>query len=188
MMQVETFECETVPNDECTDEARVLAESLGAKGQDAFYQKDRPVAAYRKMTPEEYAVYKLLFPHRESIDKFSAAPIPLRVLQVGAHAKELLEGTLIIWHQGVGKDDPILTLREGSEYSGTYYLLARWGNALEEFSVLRQQAVTKFAMQCKAALMKCRQEVDAALASVEITAQMAIAKGKTDEPGYHWYV
>jgi hypothetical protein len=187
-MQVETYECETVPTEDCTDEARMLAEQLGAQGQGVFYQKDRPVAAYRKMTPEEFAVYKLLFPHKESIEKFSASPIPLRVLQVGAHAKELLTGTLIVWHQGVGKDDPILTLREGGEYGGTYYLLARWGTALEEFSVLREQAITQFTLQCKNALLKCKTEIDAAIASIETKARYGVTTGKTDEPNFYWYI
>src|SRR5574341_106728 len=115
-MKVEEYTCETQPQSaEFTDEAKALIQKLGATGQEALYSENREVGPcpYRKMTPTEYAVYKTLLPVREPINKFNAGPIPLRVLQIAAHATEQLQGTLVIWHQGVGKDDPVLTLRPG---------------------------------------------------------------------------
>lgn len=189
-MEIQTFECETMPNEECSEQAFALVEKLGAAKQaEVYYNATRQVVPYRKMTPTEHAVYKLLFPIREAIDKYDAGPIPLRVLQVGAHAKEVLEsGTLVIWHQGVGKDDPILTLRVGSEYSGSYYLLARWGTALEEFAVLQEQAVKKFALAAVTKLHSLKLEVDHAMANAELLCRKALEQGKTDEPTFYWHI
>lgn len=187
-MEIETYECETVPSADFTEEAIALAERLGATGQEAFYRKDKPVQPYRLMTPEEHAVYKLAFPIREEISKYETGPIPIRVLQVAAHAKELIEGTLVIWHQGAGKDDPLLTLRQGSEWGGKYFLLARWGDALEEFAVLRNRAIQRFALTAKAKLLACKQEIESALLNVDMKAEAAINAGKTDEPNFYWHI
>ncbi len=187
-MEIETFECETIPSADFTDEAVALAAKLGATGQEAFYQQDKPVQPYRLMTPEEFAIYKLAFPIREEIAKYKAGPIPLRVLQVGAHAKDLIEGTLVIWHQGAGKDDPLLTMRQGSEWGGSYYLLARWGEALEEFAVIRTRAAQKFALSCKMKLLACQQEIQTAMDQIESRAELALLNGKTDEPCFYWHV
>ena len=86
-MKIEEFAIETCPqSEEFNDEAKALVEQLGAVEQSRFYDHQQP-AAYRKMTPLEYAVYKTILPRREEIKSFKACPIPLRVLQIGAHAQ-----------------------------------------------------------------------------------------------------
>ena len=186
-MKIEEFPCETVPSEEFTDEARALVDKLGAGGQLLYYQQDAPPIAYRKMTPVEYAVYKTLLPRRESIEKYKSGPIPLRVLQIAAHARECLTGELVIWHPGEGKDDPLLTMREGNEYSGTYYLLARWANELEEFSVLLERAVKQMAAAVKAELLSKQNELNVWLATCEDQVRARLMVGKTDTPSVHWF-
>ena len=187
-MQIETYECETVPSVEFTDEAIALVEKIGATKQANFYQEGKSVVPYRFMSPTEMAVYHIMLPHRDEIDKFEAGPIPLRVLQVAAHAKEVLEeGVLVVWHQGVGKDDPLLTLRVGSSYSGKYYLLARWGDVLEEFSVLMEHAAKRQIVSIKAKLAGIRREVESWEINVEALTLDHLAKGKTDEPSCYWH-
>ena len=58
-------------------------------------------------------------------------------------------------------DDPLLTLREGTEYSGSYYLLARWAEVLEEFSVLVTQAIEINRDKIRAELMQSKSELQA---------------------------
>ena len=103
-MKIQEYGCETMPqSSEFSEEALGLLEKLGAESQSIFYKTDGTVCPYRKMSPFEHAVYKLVLPVREPIAKFKACPIPLRVLQIGAHAKEHMVGELVIWHQGEGK-------------------------------------------------------------------------------------
>lgn len=186
-MKLQEYACETLPqSEEFTDEAKALIERLGATGQMTYYGTQKEVCPYRKMTKQEYAVYKMLMPFRETIDKYTAGPIPLRALQIGAHASELLEGTLVVWHAGVGKDDPILTLRQGSEYSGEYYLLARWADELEEFSVLLQKAAVQMAAHVKATLLRQKVEIDSYLNELEPHIEARLRDGKTDDPHFYW--
>lgn len=188
-MLVETYECETMPTADLSDEAMKLIEQLGATKQEAYYKEGKPTAPYRLMTKEEFAVYKMLLPERDEISKYDAGPIPLRVLQVGAHAKEVLEvGTLVIWHQGVGKDDPLLTLRIGEHYNGKYYLLARWGEVLEEFNVLFEKAAKLYVEKVKGVLATCKQEVETWSATADARIRKALREGKTDEPNCYWHV
>jgi hypothetical protein len=188
MMQIQTYECETVPSVEFTEEAIALCEKLGAAKQDTFYKQENGSCPYRLMTPEELAVYQIVLPQREEIDKYEAGPIPLRVLQVGAHAKDLLEGTLVIWHQGAGKDDPLLTLRQGSNWSGKYYLLARWGEVLEEYQVLFEHAVKRLALTSSLKIAECRRELEGWEAQVESKVRHGLQLGKHDLPDCHWYI
>lgn len=187
-MLIETYECETVPSVEFTDEAIALVEKLGAEKQSNFYREGASVAPYRMMTPEEKAVYEIVLPNRDEIDKFDAGPIPLRVLQVAAHAKEVLEvGTLVVWHQGVGKDDPLMTLRIGASYSGKYYLLARWGEVLEEFSVLRDKAVERLSLKVKSKLAELTSQLESWNKSSDLIVRQHIVEGKTDVPNAYWH-
>ena len=187
-MKIQEYGCETMPQStEFSEEALALLEKLGADSQSVFYKTDGTVCPYRKMSPFEHAVYKLVLPVREPIAKFKACPIPLRVLQIGAHAKEHLEGELVIWHQGEGKDDPLLTLREGSEYSGSYYLLARWAESLEEFSVLVQQAVDINRDKIRAELLAKKSELQSWIDNCDALVAVRLRDGKVEGPSVHWF-
>lgn len=188
-MKIQEYTCETMPqSEEFTEEAKLLIEKLGADGQKLFYQSDSLVPfPYRKMTPTEHAVYKTMLPIREELKKYNAGPVPLRVLQIAAHASEQMPGTLIIWHQGAGKDDPLLTLREGNEYSGSYYLLARWADELEEFSVLLNHAVEKIVTKVLAELQSAKVQLAEWEAGLEERVRARLLEGKMDAPTIHWY-
>lgn len=186
-MKIQEYTCETAPHEEFTEEALALLEKLGAASQSHFYKQDGQVFPYRKMSPYEHAIYKIVLPVREPIAKFRACPIPLRVLQIGAHASELMDGELVIWHQGEGKDDPLLTLREGPEYSGSYYLLARWAEVLEEFSVLVQQAIAINTEKVRAELLSKKAELQSWIDNCNAMVAARLRDGKVDGPSVHWF-
>lgn len=189
-MQIETFECETAPASvEFTEEAIALVEKLGASKQNAYYKEGKPPLPYRLMTLEEKAVYEILLPRKDDIKDYDASPIPLRVLQVGAHAKEVLEaGTLMIWHPGVGKDDPLLTLRIGESWASKYYLLARWGEVLEEWPVLFELAVKRQIETVTAAIVSSRMSLEQWQAGASDMVRNGIRKGQTDVPSNYWHI
>lgn len=143
-MQVETFEIEeqvggTSPEVEA--EAKALIEKLGLEGQQSLInpggQGER--FQYPKMTKVQAVVYRAVFPETSKLKDYSHGIIPVRVLQVAAHAREFCDH-LEVWHSRVPHPDPLLVGRKGSEYAGVLYMLARWGEALVDFSEMVKQA------------------------------------------------
>lgn len=150
-MQVETYECEETRSEhvECTDEALKLIEELGLAGQKKLNIDGQPGQRfpYRKMTAEERTVYKEICPTVCRIDAYDAAPIPLRVLQVAAHANPLFDELEIWATKSADVKDPVLvgirTLADAYKTKETY-ILARWGEALDEWPAMVKATVAKF--------------------------------------------
>src|ERR1700748_3525696 len=102
-MLVETFEVE-----ESTDEMALMAadsdgidliEKLGLSGQKRFVDSENVVRfPYRKMTKDEALVYGMLCPKQSQVENYSDGIMPLRILQIVAHARELnfLDG-MTVW-------------------------------------------------------------------------------------------
>ena len=150
-MQIETFELQEVTDQgvEQSAEAVAICEKLGLSGQ---LERGKDASgtrfSYRKMTALEGRVYGVLCPRKTEIAKYSDEPIPLRVLQVAAHGREMFD-TLEIWHPDnadikdpvlVGIKDPVLVGIKGTSWSGERYILARWGEVLDSLDVLKSMA------------------------------------------------
>lgn len=142
-MEIQTFEIEeqlggTTP--EVEQEAKDLIEKLGLDGQRQLITPESGERfQYPRMTKVEAVVYKAVFPEATKLSEYSHGIIPVRILQVAAHAREYLDH-LEVWHKRVPDPDPLLVGRKGSEYSGTLYVLARWGEALVSFQELVKEA------------------------------------------------
>lgn len=148
---VETFECPEVASEpiEACEEAIRIAEELGLTGQLEMCRKregdDRGTRCpYREMTDEELFTYKVLCPESVDASKYSASPIPLRVLQVFSHAKTIPQFKKFeIWDRvSMEIKDPVLVAFNGDRWSSSTkaFILARWGAELETFITLRQRA------------------------------------------------
>lgn len=159
-MQVETFECQETAAEplEATEEAVALMQSLGLDGQLSLVN---PVKSegdfatrcpYRQITQEESFVYRTLCPTVYDLEKYDAAPIPLRVLQIAAHAKSIIPlkpGETIklkVWDKTKAEiKDPVLIAEiNDAKYIwqvARRFILARWGEVLEAFAVLLAKAV-----------------------------------------------
>ncbi len=100
-MQVETFEAierelaEHAPEEQA--KALELIEELGLDGQQELLTErdddDGERCPYRRMTAEEQRVYGAICEKTTEIEAYASGPIPLRVLQVAAHARPLRNGT-----------------------------------------------------------------------------------------------
>lgn len=109
-------------------------------------------------------------------------PVPLRVLQVAAWAKEHpLVGYLEVWHTADIKKDPILVGRREC-YGGENFLLARWGDALESFDVLQVKAQEVIEANLRAAIKTCIGKLNHALESVPENARKATLTGLIETP------
>lgn len=150
-VQVESFECVETASEpiEATEEVKALIEELGLDGQLERISKDKngnvKRSPYREMTEEETFVYQELCPEKSKIENYTATPIPLRVLQIAAHAKQVIPGCrLIVWDKAKHDvKDPVLVAETGKEYStDKRFILARWGDELETFSTLMSRAIS----------------------------------------------
>jgi hypothetical protein len=151
-VQIETFECQEVASEptEISQEAADLIHKLGLDGQKDFLPSDEPKecrsrSPYRVMTKEEEAVYGTLCPIMVKAKNYSDSPIPVRVLQIGAHASACIPNlVLYVWDKEKSVvHDPVLVGYVGEYYMSGHkkYILARWGAELDTFATLRDMAV-----------------------------------------------
>lgn len=169
---VETYEVPEVESDsgvvECDAEALALIEQLGLKGQRELTVKrddgETVRSPYREMTKEEFFVYSMICPQQTDLGQYKAGPIPLRVLQVASHAREHFPH-LEVWHMRALPKDPVLVGKK-DKYASEAFILARWGEVLEAWPVLIQQAAAIYRDKAKAAALKVKQEADSFLATL----------------------
>ena len=148
-MDVETFEVTEVTTElktEATEGQLALIEELGLTGQQSLLVTDDEtdaavqVCPYRLMTEEEYRVYKVLCPNASKVENFKAHAIPLRVLQVVAHGRTMLEviGDLQVWHRKSSLvEDPVLVgVKSDYQWDRKVFIVARWGSELSPFEQL----------------------------------------------------
>ena len=121
------------------------------------------------LTKDEQFVYGVLCPERVALNSYDAAPIPLRILQVAAHAQSLgMFKHLYVWDKAsqVVKD-PVLVAYTGQYYFSPdhIFILARWGDELETFATLLKRAIAAkreaLIQQAESMLGKVRSMTDA---------------------------
>lgn len=192
-MEVETYEIEeqvetetgTTPTIET--EALELIESLGLEGQRGLVvpaevesEEGRRIP-YAEMNREERAVYSVLFPAKTTVTKYSTGILPVRVLQVLGHARDLFTDVQV-WHRQAVGPDPILVGRLGSNYTGRFFLLARWGNALKAFPQLKEEAREKLRASWQANIDAKLAECQAFCGSLKFHVEQKLAGEYVNEP------
>jgi len=152
-MQIETYEVTEMNAEgiiECDKEAILLAESLGLEGQKSLISTDadgntQARMPYRLMSEEEFAVYSALMPNKTRIEEYKDGIIPLRVMQIVAHCRDMSYfDEIAVWHPKAGKDDPVLVgIKKNKQYAwqAENYILARWGETLVPFEEMTRKAI-----------------------------------------------
>lgn len=145
-MQVETFEIEEIAGttDEERAEAVALADKCGLLAQSAMWaNKERPIP-FPFLTREQHVVYRLCFPNEKPLGTYSETipPRAIRAIDIAVGAGMKTEN-MIVWSAKIGVTDPVLVCKtkEPGGWRDAFYLIARWGDALEPFSALRARAV-----------------------------------------------
>ena len=185
-MQIETFEIEESV-DETTAEADAkaveLIEKLGLEGQLTLIKKVDDKGRrlqYPEMTAQEIAVYTSIFPARTLLKTYSHSAIPVRVLQVAAHAVEFCD-RVQVWHKKHRDPDPLLVGLKGPEYSpNKFYRLARWGDALKDFSELIKEAREIIRQQIKGQLEQTIVSAKVKLESLDSLVEEKLSGGSID--------
>jgi len=153
-MQVESYECQEVAAEpaEISEEAARLIAECGLEGQQALYQPKTPEKTagrvpYRRMTAEEEFVFKQLCPQTTPAKQYRDDAMPLRVLEIVAHAQSLdFFESVVVWHrESVNVQDPVLVGIHVPDPKANWtkhnYILARWAEALDEWPALVKQAL-----------------------------------------------
>lgn len=199
-MVVETYEVDEVKQATVEQdlEAKEIVEALGLEGQAKLYNPQAQDSGerafpYRKMTAQEKWVYELLLPAKTKLKNYEDGAIPLRVLQVAAHASKLIEGrgaecTLFVWHpKSADYKDPLLVLREGGDWTAQkFWILAHWGEELEEFGVLANKAKEIYRTKCLAKLEECKQQIEVWMRSADAKVHEHYLSGTAGEPAAYW--
>ena len=173
-MQVQTFECQETAAEpiEACEEATRLIDEMELLGQQKLVHKadDDPATAtrlpYRKMRADEFFVYKQLCPDTTLVENYADSPMPLRVLQIAAHAKSFdFFKTIDVWHQtNANIKDPVLVgIHEPRQYVTENFILARWAEVLDEWPILVIQAFESWKKKMRAECAKLRRQAQQSL-------------------------
>ena len=189
-IKVETYECEELKASEATTmaadaEAIELIERLGLEGQRTLTNPETSTREpYREMTALEAYVWRAICPQTTRVEHYKLSPIPLRVLQVVAYARELgIYEALEVWHPRKVVDDPLLVgVPKGERYSNKRHLIARWGETLVPFEQLVEKAKNQFAVELTAKLGDIQNELDKAKANLKNRVELAFAHEKFELP------
>lgn len=197
-MKVETYEVMSIDVDSenrvldeiRSSEAVQLIEELGLKGQHQFLQKESGAAVvrfpYRRMTLEESRIFKVICPSETDLQDYSDGPIPLRILQVAAFAKDFCK-KVVVWHpESAVEKDPILVGkmkgRNGWEWEQEDYLLARWGDELVTLDEARELAMTKLAPMVRQKVSSVHARLAAIAGDIQGTVESYLRGGEVDIP------
>lgn len=188
MIAVETYEVEEIKSEignlAADAEAIELAQKLGLKGQLELSNPETLTRnPYREMSQLEGLVFRTLFPTETPIENYSSGIIPLRVLQVAAHAKECgLFHHLEIWHPADHREkDPVLvghTTANAWDRGHKCCLLARWGDPLCSFEQLAEKAKAKWKAVAKQELLTGQAKIEQALKTLDSKADAIFQTGE----------
>ena len=191
---METYECEELKSSDATTmaadaESIALIEQLGLEGQKSLTNQETLTREpYREMTALEFYIWRSVCPETTKLQSYSLSPIPLRVLQVAAYAKELgVYQRLEVWHPRKVVDDPLLVgLKHGNEYTSKRDLIARWGETLIPFETLIEQAKKNFTVELTAAIQEIESELARVKSSIANRVEMSFSKCDFNLPcAYH---
>lgn len=193
-MQIETYECEELKNSDATTmavdaEAIELIEKLGLEGQKKLTNPETLTRyPYRDMTVMEKFVWQSVCPEVTYVESYKLSPMPLRILQVIAYARDLgIYEKLEVWHPNSIKDDPCLVgVPKGEKYGQRRQLLARWGEHLMTFEQAKEKAKVVYSANLVDKLRTIKSQVDLLLTNPDSKINLAFETEKFDLPeAYH---
>jgi hypothetical protein len=176
-MKIETYE-----QTETTSEAQTMAhdhegleliQRLGLVGQQKLSVPETGTRCpYRQMTSDENFVFGVMCPKRAAPENYAAGPIPLRVLQIIAWAKDNpVFKRLEIWYADSAtlKDPVLVGYVAGTQYAWEedIFLLARWADELLPVEVLMPDAYKVWWRNKASALRRTQAETATQIASHE---------------------
>lgn len=198
-MQIETYEVTEQTTEMLTEDkeqAIKLIESLGLEGQEKFVkgsdEGNKNLFPYRKMTRQERNVYSILCPRQSDLKSYHDSPIPVRIMQVAAHAMSFdFFRKLVVWYpDNADVKDPVLVgeyWKGTSDWQKEVYILARWGEVLEPLSECIKKAAQIHAAKMRLELTRMKSAAESALMSVD-EKSMSVMLGSDDVSMPSFYI
>ena len=189
-MQIEEFTTDEVTSEgevESKEQVQALVEQLDLGGQKKFFESDQTASkfCYRKMTMQEFVVYDAICPQKTKLAAYGDSVIPLRVLQIAAHANSLnFFADLVVWHPtNADSRDPILvgvqsTKNQWGGHDDSQYLLARWGTELLAFTECIEQARKIITTRLRTDLQEAKAQVDAKIPQIDAIVDKYVTTGQ----------
>jgi hypothetical protein len=188
-MKVEEFstvELTSAGDVDSAEQVKALVEQLDLTGQKKFVSgESTETFCYRKMTLQEDAVYGAICPSRTKLVEYADSLMPLRVLQIAAHAKSLnVFDDLVVWHpENADMRDPVLVgvQKIKNQWGGTddhLYLLVRWGTALKPFVECVEEARKIIAAKAKTELQDIVATATVKLAGLDAMIDSYVSTGR----------
>ena len=164
---VEDQELETILDGDKLEEWKEKCEEMGLEGQLKLCQEGASPIPFRIMSKEEQRVYNTLLTSHCAVKEFASEMIPLRVLSLIALAeKEQYFYGVSVWYSEMDKD-PIVIGKQEEVYNSPLFLIARWGEELESFVILKQRAIEKAVATKKSQLTECIDKATGLLQNLE---------------------
>jgi hypothetical protein len=144
-MAIEVFLIEDseklIAEPEHLEEWTKTVEELKLEGQQKLAKPEKSPIPFQPMNTIMQVVYGILCPEKEPVNRYEASTIPLRVLSLIALAeREKYFTDIDIWHAN-DKPDPIAVGYTNGRYSSNgMFILARWGDELQDFPTLEAKA------------------------------------------------
>lgn len=192
-MKIETYEQELESTEiaqlAADGEYAMLVDQLGLNGQRQFIQQENEVAAspvfpYRRMTKIELRVFKFHCPITTKLTEYRSEAMPVRVLQVAAHALSCnFLHHITVWHPEDAKLDPVLVGHK-TEWGEELYLLARWGAVWKDFAALTEEAIKGWKRLRKAQLEKAQKEIAGHINAIDSDAELFFAGKHVESAAY----
>jgi len=132
-------------------ESIALITELDLKGQLTQVNDNNERLPYQMITMEQNVIMSALFGSFQKISDYDKGPIPYRVLKEAKVAKEHFKHLYIVFDTPAEDKDPILlgvndefqTWKGKEEVYKNSFLIARWGEALEDWGVLMKKALAR---------------------------------------------
>jgi hypothetical protein len=177
-MKVETYEIEEAKAEpQLEAEAVELIEKLGLAGQRSLV-KDTSAGEtripYREMTKGERVVFERVFPKQEKVEEYASGIIPVRVLQVVSHGKELFE-RVEVWSSEGGSEFLLIGLNGTKWNNQKSFVLARWGVSLLTMDQIQGAAKKLVKADMEKELRECVGKCEVMLKGIEGLVEKRIA-------------
>lgn len=206
-MRVETYETDTIDEDTLASEitspeALALIDTLGLSGQKKLTETVQAGGEevvkrvpYRSITLEESRIFNVILPKHVALRAYKDAPMPLRVLQVAAHAVEFFDDVevwcpadpklpdplLIGWKNVTRHSDTLITRKAEAQC----FILARWGDVLEPLDELRVKAARMLTARVKSRLASAKGTLEKFSERLETTVDaFLLGEGESHEHSF----
>jgi hypothetical protein len=186
-MKVETYEIEEPKAEpQLEAEAVELIDKLNLGGQKTRVVDTGSVAAripYREATKAERVIFDAVYPKCDNVETYSVGIIPVRVLQVLAHGKDLFDKVNVRYSETT--QEAMVIGVDGPSYQEKWFPLARWGVSLRPIEKLREDAREAIQLDFERKLRNCLDKCNMMIKGIDGLVSDRLAGNEVAMPNFY---